>query len=153
MSSTPHPPIWKTEQYFSAIPFAIRCLLVPSFRVKIANDAWSQGLARHSPKDLLYLAKRAYKSISIMLGDKPFFHGDFVCETDCVVFSFVQGMIVEKETWPSPLADYVAVECANLVRYAARIMNIYFPDFKSGDKLPKSKPDFKGIINEQKKTL
>lgn len=88
-----------------------------------------------------------------MLGEKPFFHGDFVCETDCVVASFVQGLMAEKETWPNALADYVAVDCANLVKYGERIQNIYFHDFKSGDKLPKSCPEFKGIRCEQKKTL
>ena len=120
----------------------------------MARDAWSQGLARHSPKDQLFLAKRAIKSISTTLGDKPFFHGDFVCETDCVVFSFIQGMVSEKDTWPNPLSDYIAVDCTNLVRYGERIQNIYFPDFKSGDKLPKSKPDFKAIIRKElKKTL
>ena len=86
-----------------------------------------------------------------MLGDKAFFHGDFVCETDCVVYSFVKSMM--DATWSHPLADYVSVDCTNLVRYADRIHKIYFPDFISGDKQPKSKPEFKGILNEQKKTV
>ena len=122
----------------------------------MARDAWSQGLARHSPKDLLYLAKRGIKSISTILGDKTFFHGDFVSETDCVAYSFIQGLMAEKDLWPNPLLDYVAVECPNLVQYAERIQKIYFPDFNTGDKLPKSLPDFKAVMNsrsEQKKTL
>ena len=59
------------DKYFGSLPSFVRVLLVPFYRAKMARDAWSQGLCRHSPADQLFLVQRAYRSLSTVLGRSP----------------------------------------------------------------------------------
>jgi glutathione S-transferase len=138
------------DKYFGSLPLFVRALLVPFYRAKMARDAWSQGLCRHSPADQLFLVKRAYRSLSTVLGQKPYFLGAFPSECDCVAFGFIYSVTAEKDTWPSPLVDFIFAECGNLVEYAERIRKLYFADFQPGDTIPKSMVEFPAISNTKK---
>lgn len=143
---------WDTTvaAYFGDIPALLRGILVPMIRANLARDAWSYGLARHSPKDQLFLCQRAWKAISTTLGNKPYLLGDFPSECDCIAFGMLDGLVSEKDTWTSPLCDYVIAECPNLVKYTQRIKSIYFADFTPGDKLPKAITDFQPVSKKGK---
>ena len=124
--------------YFTAIPAFIRPALTAMIRTGTMKDAWSQGLARHSPADQLYLATRAAKSLSVLLGDKQFFLGDFPAECDCIAFSTLDCLL-DDSRWPNPLTVWVRQECPNLVQYVARFRSMVFADMVPGDVRPPSR--------------
>ena len=98
------------------------------------NQAHGVGFARHSPADQLYFGKRAFKTLSTVLGEKPYFLGDFPSEADCIVFGVIEGSL--NPTWTSPLADYVKDDCQNLIAYAKRIRAKYFSDVSTSHEFP-----------------
>jgi hypothetical protein len=146
--------------YLVSIPYSPRLLLI-SYRSRHSCSSSyciycrSYGLARHSPKDQLYLAKRAVKALSTILGHKPFFLGSFPTECDCAAFGVLQNIYLEKETWPNPLADYIHTECPNLADYVHRLFNIYFPECDPKtwtEKIPSGKPEGALILKADKKS-
>ena len=129
------------EAYFMAIPSFIRGILTSLIRVSFLRDAWGQGLIRHSPNDQLYLAQRALKSISTILGKKKFFLGDAPSECDCCAFGCLENGL-EDTTWPSALSVYLRNECPNLVDYVARVRALAFADVLPSDLRPASKESY-----------
>jgi glutathione S-transferase len=126
------------DAYFEHAPAVIRILLTPMIRVGALKDAWGYGLMRHSPEDQLYLACRAVRSLSTLLGDKAFFLGDFPAECDCSAFGALECCL-DDSRWPNALTDYVRKECPNLVEYVARVRKMVFPDVAPSDPRPASR--------------
>lgn len=131
---------WRTtcEMYFKMIPAFIRGILTSMIRVSFLRDAWGQGLVRHSPNDQLYLAQRALKSLSTILGKKMFLLGESPSECDCCAFGCLEACL-EDALWPSALSEYVRNECPNLVEYVTRVRALAFPDVLPSDLRPASK--------------
>lgn len=121
---------WKTtvSAYFSDIPGVIRGLIARMLRVNVTESCWRYGLARHSPADQLYLATRALRSLSTLLGDKPFFLGAFPSECDTIAYAIIECMM--DTTWSNPLAALVLQDPSlqNLVDYAHRVRKQYLGD-------------------------
>ena len=92
------------------------------------------GFARHSPADQLYFGKRAFKTLSTLLGEKLYFLGDFPSEADCIAFGVIEGQL--NPAWTSPLADYVNDDCRNLLAYAKRIRTNFFSDVLPSQAIP-----------------
>lgn len=126
------------EAYFGDMPAVIRQLLTPMIRVGLLRDAWGYGLLRHSPEDQLYLASRAVRSLSTLLGDKAFFLGDFPAECDCTAFGALEGCL-DDSRWPNALTDLIRAECPNLVDYVARVRRTVYPDVQPSDPRPASR--------------
>jgi len=116
--------------YFKGYP----SFLTSMIRGILAGDAKSQGLARHSPKDQVYLASRALKALSAILGEKPYFLGEYPTECDCMAFGQLE-CLADGQTWPNPLTEILQTECQNLVAYVSRMRTTYFADFKEGKDL------------------
>jgi glutathione S-transferase len=124
--------------YFEAMPSFIRGPITAMIRASFLRGADAQGLLRHSPKDQLYLASRAIRSLSTLLGDKTYFLGDFPAECDCIAFAALD-CCMDDSHWPNPMTDFVRNECPNLVEYAARLRKQLYPDLEVHDKLPPSR--------------
>ena len=107
------------------------------FRWQIRRQIFGHGLGRHQPEEVFRLANDDIASLSVLLGDKPYFFGDTPSSVDACVFGFLintLGCPIE-----SPIKEY-ALSKPNLVNYCDRIMSEYYGDlskeYKSGD-LPK----------------
>lgn len=128
---------WRNTEaaYFAAIPKIVRLILTPIIRVSVMRDAWGQGLARHSPNDQLYLAKRALRTLSNTLGDKKYLlSNEIIAECDCIAFGVVESII--NPLTPNELYDYVMKDCANLHTYAKNIEKQVYADRKPQERLP-----------------
>lgn len=125
---------WNTTKrlFFGPIPALIRWALVPFIRAKTMRDAHSVGLARHSPDDQIYLARRLFKALSTQLGDKNFFLGDIVSNVDATAFGLLENLISTTATWPNPFTEFFTNECANLPAYVTRLRSTFFEDFTDG---------------------
>ena len=133
--------LWRTTcaVYFAKLPAFLRNIIPYFARAALIRDAWGQGMSRHSPDDQLYLACRASKSLSNILGKKQFFLGDAPSECDCIAFGALQNCADDSQ-WPNPLTDYMRKECPNLLEYVARIRTSVFQDMKAGDERPLGRP-------------
>lgn len=136
--------------YFGKIPAIIRGAITPMIRVDVAASSYAQGLSRHSPADQLFLAQRAVKALSALLGPKPFFLGDFPSEADCAAFGLLENLACTE--WPNPLTDYIRGECANLAAFAARIRADYFADYKPGHSFPPGIADLPPVPSKAKRS-
>lgn len=125
---------WNTTKrlYFGAIPALIRWALVPFIRAKTLRDAYAVGLARHSPDDQIYLARRLFKGLSTQLGDKDYFLGDIVSNVDAAAYAILENFICTAATWPNPFTEFLTNECPNLSAYVARLRSTFFEDFTDG---------------------
>lgn len=131
--------LWQTTSamFFAGIPSLLRPLIVKIIRATSFRDAWGHGFARHSPGDQWYLASRAVRALSALLGDKDYFLGDIICEGDCAVFGLLQCLL-EDTTWPNEFTAFIRKECPNLVRFVERIQALAFADTTRGQKMPAS---------------
>ncbi|GMR52827.1 hypothetical protein PMAYCL1PPCAC_23022, partial [Pristionchus mayeri] len=99
--------------------------------IKKAGHARSQaqGMGRHSTAELRKMGVEALESISIFLGDKPYFGGDRPTTLDATMFGHLAGTLVVpssdgffmklvKETYP------------NLGQFIERIKEKYWPDWE-----------------------
>jgi glutathione S-transferase len=126
------------DTYFGKIPAFIRYILTPMIRVSVLKDAWGYGLIRHSPADQLYLASRAVRSLSNLLGEKTFFLGDFPSECDCAALGALE-CILDDSRWPNPLTDLIRREYPNLEAYVARVRQFVFSDVDPSASRPGSR--------------
>lgn len=125
--------------YFNAIPAAMRSLITEMIRVKVYNNARGQGLTRHSAADQIYLAGKALRAVSAVLGDKKYLLGDDkLCEGDCALFGVMQ-CILDDSHWVCPLVEEVVKrDCPNLIAYEQRMRAAVY--FDEADKLPNMLP-------------
>lgn len=76
-------------------------LFIPMVSVKIKPRVEANGIGRHSREDMYQMLKDDLKTVSTVLGDKPFVGGDAPCEDDCAVFGFVA-----QAAWAMPDSEY-----------------------------------------------
>jgi glutathione S-transferase len=110
--------------FFDGAPDGVREAARERARAALA----SHGLGRHSSGEILYLATRSLQSIAGVLGTKPYLMGDVPCGTDATAFAMLAGVL-------TPFFDTqlraAALRHDNLVRYVARMMGRYYPQFES----------------------
>lgn len=135
--------LWKNtiKSYFMDIPAFIRPTLTSMIRASLWQDAWGQGLVRHSPDDQIYLTKRALSALNITIGDKRFVLGAFPAECDCIVFGTLQSLL-DDSNWPNVITEFIKEDCKNLVRYMITIRKDLFADMPPGTLLPPSRADY-----------
>ena len=123
--------------YFNAIPSFLRGLITNMLRANIYNNAYGQGLSRHSPDDQIYLIKRDLTALSQQLGKNLFFLGNFPSECDCAAFGILEALCDDK--WPNEINTFIKTDCANLLDYQKRIKSSLFHDVNIDTKFPPSK--------------
>jgi hypothetical protein len=121
--------------YFDIIPWPIRGLLSWMLRKNVWLDAWSQGLARHSPADQASMGIRILNSLEqslrghFVLGDTIF------CEADCSLFGIL-NCFCDETRWPNPLTSHLKVHCPKLWAYHTRLRKEIFGDKATGKGTP-----------------
>ena len=114
-----------SEAFFSTTPSLLR----PAFKAfavrAVKKQLWKQGTGRHSADEVLEMAKRDIAALAAIVGDRPYVHGDKIRTIDTVVFSIVVNLT--HVTVNTPMTQAARAH-ANLVAYAQRILDQYFPD-------------------------
>jgi glutathione S-transferase len=110
--------------FFKDMPAPLRWFLPLLIRRGVAKTLNEQGLGRHSPAEILEIARRDLRALSDFLGDKPWFLGPRVTTLDVVAFAFLAEMIVPP--WKCDLND-LARSIPNLVAFVERFRAQYYP--------------------------
>ena len=113
-------------QFFSVVPAPLRGLVKVLVRRKVRQMLWAQGLGRHSEEDMTAMAAQGIKSITDILGDKPFLFGDRPCGADATLFAFAASLL--SPVFETPIRA-AAESHPNLMAYLARMRARYYPDF------------------------
>jgi glutathione S-transferase len=108
--------------FFDGAPEGVREMALERTRSYLHG----QGLGRHAPDEILFLAGRTLASLSALLGDKPCLTGAQPCGADATMFGMVAGVLTP--WFDSPLRD-AARRHRNLVAYSDRMMQRFYPDF------------------------
>ncbi len=111
--------------FFDSAPDHIRDALREDVRGQVADNMRIAGLGRHAPHEIVELGTRSLSALSMLLGWKPYLMGDCPCGLDAAAFGALAGLMTP--FFDSPLRDR-ALEFANLVAYADRMMAQYYPE-------------------------
>ena len=106
-------------------------------RANVYNNAYGQGLCRHSADDQIYLVKRDLTALSKVLGTNTYFLGDFPSECDCAAFGVLEALCDEK--WPNEINTFILSECSNLLEFQKRVKSSVFYDVNTNVTLPPAK--------------
>ncbi len=113
------------RKFFEKVPAPLRPLVVAMVRRKLRTTLHGQGIARHSPDEILALATRSIDAIADFLGDKPYFMGSEPTGVDATIFAFVCGVLCPHfETRTRAVAE----RHDNLRRYVGRMTARFYPD-------------------------
>ncbi|GMR30062.1 hypothetical protein PMAYCL1PPCAC_00257, partial [Pristionchus mayeri] len=90
--------------------------------------AQGQGMGKHTPDELHAMANKALASISVFLGDKPYFGGERPTTLDATMFGHLAPFVY---TWTpeGKLTKSVKETYPNLGKYVERVKEKYWPDW------------------------
>lgn len=108
--------------FFDGLPDAARKGARESVRAMLR----AQGFGRHSDAEIAALGARSLRALSTMLGDKPYVMGEAPSGVDATAFAMVAGVLTPFFTGELRRR---AEAYDNLVAYADRMMDAYYPDF------------------------
>ena len=117
--------VWPTLRglFFGAMPAPLRWILPPLIRKGVAKTLREQGIGRHSPAEILEIARRDLRALADLLGDKNWFFGAQLTTLDVVAFAFLAEVIVPP--WKCELCD-LARSFPNLVAFVERIQTRFY---------------------------
>lgn len=114
-----------SDTFFGGMPAPMRPVIKFFAQRAVGKQLWEQGTGRHTPDEILAMAKRDIAALAHIVGDGPYVHGDQIRSIDTAVYAFVVNMTeIELDT---PFTEAARAH-ANLVTYARRITERYFPD-------------------------
>ncbi|MEI9990847.1 MAG: glutathione S-transferase family protein [Rhizomicrobium sp.] len=96
-------------------------------RAQVRATLHGHGLGRHGPDEIVWLAARSLKSLSVLLGTKRYLMGDDPCGADATAFAMLAAILTPFFT--SGVRD-AASGHDNLVAYSGRMMGQYYPAFE-----------------------
>ena len=111
--------------FVDGAPEAARPALREDLLAKVTTAFKAQGVARHTPDEVVELGDRSLWALSLFLGDKPYLMGDRPCGADATAFALLAGLLTP--FFDSPLRQR-ALRHDNLTAYVDRLMARFFPD-------------------------
>lgn len=93
----------------------------------VQQDLYSQGMGRHTTAEVAHIAVKDLRSLSTILGDRPYLLGDKPSSYDAAVFSALAVYL-----WQLPGSaheTYLNTEGQNLVRYCERLREKWYSDW------------------------
>jgi glutathione S-transferase len=108
--------------FFDGAPEGFRAEVLGRVTAALAG----QGMARHSPDEVVELGARSLGALSALLAGKPFLMGARPCGADATVFALLAGLLTP--FFDSPLRRR-AERYGDLAAYVERGMARFFPDF------------------------
>ncbi len=85
---------WATAQpvFFGFLPPGLRGLASAYIRRQVRNALHQQGLGRHSREDLYAMGRADLRSVSVQLGNRPYFFGDGPTTIDAIAYGFLANL-------------------------------------------------------------
>ena len=121
---------WESIQsaFFSDLPPIVRSVVPKLVQGKITKQLYAQGIGRHTPEEIYEFAKQDIDAIATLLGNQTYFMGDKPTSLDAIAF----GMLCNLLWFPGEVpVTTMTRRHQNLVDYSGRMLNQYFPEFKS----------------------
>jgi glutathione S-transferase len=113
------------RHFFQAVPAPLRPLAVAMVKRKVRQNLHAHGMGRYSPEERLELARQAVGAIAAILGERGYLMRDEPCWADATVGAFMVAGL--SPVFESPLRGVIEGH-PNLVAYAGRIRERYFPE-------------------------
>ncbi len=111
--------------FFGSMNPVIRPLMTMFARRAVRRQLWEQGTGRHTKPEVEDMAARDVEALATIIGDGPFIHGDQIRTVDCVAYSYAANLaLIDLDT---PMTRNARAH-TNLVAYAQRITDRYFPE-------------------------
>ena len=110
---------WKAikKEFSPLFPFFLGTPFLRLLRRELRQQAFSQGIGRHSREEIYQIGARDLLALSSFLGKKNYFMGENWTPIDATLFAFLST--IAKQPFSSPLQDeYFRHE--NLVEYCRR---------------------------------
>jgi len=119
--------VWPSieKQFFSGLPFPANKLVAKLARSATRKQIIGHGIGKHSDQEISEIAKRSLKSLSVLLGDKPYFFGSQACTFDVTAFAMVSALTLS--TLETELNE-MARQFKNLDNFAQKIAQQYYPE-------------------------
>ncbi|WP_300296873.1 glutathione S-transferase family protein [Ferrovibrio sp.] len=113
-------------RWYDAVPEPQRTELRQALRDKVMANLFAVGITRHGHDEIVLLGARSLRSLSVLLGDKPYLFGGHPTGSDAIAFAQLANIL-------SPYFDNALRRRAeafhNLVDYVERMMERFYPRF------------------------
>ncbi|WP_374467025.1 glutathione S-transferase family protein [Ferrovibrio sp.] len=113
-------------RWYDAVPEPRRTELRHDLREKVMANLFAVGITRHSHDEIVLLGARSLRSLSVLLGAKPYLFGVRATGSEAIVFAQLANIL-------SPYFDNALRRRAeafhNLVDYVDRMMERFYPHF------------------------
>lgn len=122
-----HEETWQKikENFFGSMPFPLNKIVPIVARKTVRKNLNGHGLGRHSDEEILHIAEQSLQSLSILLGNKPYFFGEKISSLDVTAYVMISSFT--QATLENP-TNTMAKKFNNLVAYAERIKKEYYPE-------------------------
>jgi glutathione S-transferase len=116
---------WNQTKFelFSSLPIPIKWIVPALIRRGVKDTIKKQGLGRHGHDEVRHVLTRSLDSLSVMLGDKPYFMGDKPCELDAAAFGLLAELILSRS---DTSFNTVARSYDNLQAYCLNIQKRFY---------------------------
>lgn len=115
------------ETFFNWVPSLVRRPLAGWVRRGMGKELYYHGLGRHSAEEIYAFGIADLQALAAWLGDKPYFHGETPARIDACLTAYLNNLL-RVPVKHFPVRDE-ALRHPNLVAYAERTMNAWFPEF------------------------
>ncbi len=111
------------KQFFGNLPFPLKLIIPNMLRRGVKKNLTAQGFGRHSEDELLQIFKHSLQSLSVLLGNKPYFFGNKISSFDATAYACLASVISVDF---SNTFNETAKTYNNLVEYCQRIEKQYY---------------------------
>lgn len=111
------------KEFFSALPFPLNHIVPFVARRGTIAQLTNHGIGKHTDTEIREIANTSLQSLSVLLGDKPYFFGDKPCSLDVTTFAMTSSLILS--TLDNEM-NQMARSHINLESYCKRIMQSYY---------------------------
>lgn len=108
---------------FGKLPMPLRLVVPKVVRRGVIKSCEGHGLGRHTEEEVMQIADQSFASLSVFLGDKPYFFGDKPSSLDATAFGLLSQFMIA--TFDTPMSD-MAKKHANLLAYCQRIQAEFY---------------------------
>jgi len=115
-------------QFFDGLPFPMNKIVAKLARSSTRKQIMGHGIGKHTDAEMLDIAGKSLKSLSTLLGDKPFFFGDKPSTLDVTAFAMIGALTLS--TLETEM-NQKAREFENLASFAQRIAKTYYPELSA----------------------
>jgi len=117
---------WPTVKatFFDPMPFPLNKIVPIIARRNVIKNINGHGMGKHSNGEIMTIAQQSLESLSVLLGNKPFFFGGTITSLDITAYAMISNFT--QSTIENPMNE-MAKKYENLVAYTKRIQQEYYP--------------------------